>query len=79
MPYFEKATNGTNNEQIFWGLQYINNQPFEVDEDNPGLDVIPDGAVTFYEANDKTLYFKAQINDVRLLEYHRYRENLKYF
>lgn len=72
MPYFEETSNGTINEQIFWGLQYLNNQSFEPDEDTPGQDVIPDGAVTFHEANNQELHYRIQINDGRLPEYHRY-------
>jgi len=71
MPYFEKVSNGTINEQIYYGLQYINSQPFDDDIDTPGLGIIPDGAITFYKADDKELFFRLQINDVRLPEYHR--------
>lgn len=71
MPYFEQAKEKGINQQIYEGLQYINLQPFDDDVDTPGLEVIPDGAITFSEANDKNLSFKIQINDVRLPEYHR--------
>jgi len=71
MPYFEKAKENGINQQIYEGLQFINLQPFDDDVDTPGLEVIPDGAITFSEANDKNLSFKIQINDVRLPEYHR--------
>lgn len=73
MPFFDVVTNGTINNQIFWGLQWLNTQPFEDDIDQPGLDVIPDGAITFFKANDEELKFRVQINDLRLLEYHRYK------
>lgn len=36
-----------------------------------GLEILPDGAVKFYEANDKKLSFTLQINDLRIPEYHR--------
>jgi len=71
MPYFEQAKEKGINQQIYEGLQFINLQPFDDDVDTPGLEVIPDGAITFSEANDKNLSFKIQINDVRLPEYHR--------
>jgi len=71
MPYFAKASNGTINNEIYWKLNYLNYQPFDNNVDAPELDIIPDGAVTFYKANDKELYYKLQINDIRLLEYHR--------
>jgi len=71
MPYFEKAKEKGINEQMFESLQEINSQAFDDDVDTAGLDILPDGAITFYEANDKSLSYKLQINDVRLAEYHR--------
>lgn len=35
------------------------------------LHLIPDGALTFYEASKDNLTFKIQINDLRIPEYHR--------
>ena len=37
-----------------------------------GLEVLPDGCVKFYEANDNKLSFTIQINDLRIPEYHRF-------
>lgn len=36
------------------------------------LDLLPDGAVTFNEANWKRLNLTLQINDLRIADYHRY-------
>lgn len=33
--------------------------------------LIPDGAYTFYEANEKKINMSIQVNDIRLHEYHR--------
>ena len=71
MPYFNEATDVTINEQLFKSLVLLNDKPFEDDKDNEGLEEVPDGAITFFEANDLELRYRLQINDVRLLEYHR--------
>lgn len=71
MPYFKMPENKSINHQIYENLLFLNNQTFEPRKDNAGLDVLPDGAVTFYEANKRNLSAKIQINDLRLPEYHR--------
>ena len=63
--------NGTINEQLFGNLEYLNSQPYKRNQDIVGLDVMADGALTFYEANEQSLKFKIQINDNRIPEYHR--------
>lgn len=35
------------------------------------MDSLPDGAVVFYTANNESLVYKLQINDLRITEYHR--------
>ena len=37
----------------------------------PYLYLLPDGALTFYEASDEKISFKLQINDIIMKEYHR--------
>jgi hypothetical protein len=49
----------------------LNSQPYKRNQDIVGLDVMADGALTFYEANEQSLKFKIQINDNRIPEYHR--------
>lgn len=43
----------------------------KVNQDNLYLSKLPDGAVTFYEANSTYLKYKAEINTVRFYSYHR--------
>mmetsp|Transcript_26280 Transcript_26280/g.23160 ORF Transcript_26280/g.23160 Transcript_26280/m.23160 type:complete len:102 (+) Transcript_26280:556-861(+) len=72
MPFFEEPdVNTTINSQIFETIQYLNEQPFEKSHDIWGLDALPDGAITFYNASNTNLTFKLQINDNRLPGYHR--------
>lgn len=49
----------------------MNSQPYRRFEDLMGLEILPDGAIKFYEANDEKLSFTLQINDLRIHEYHR--------
>ena len=82
------------NEDIFNDIIALNNEPYVRFKDmeginkfwmmkyniiNEGLDILPDGALTFYEANSKNLTFKLQINDLRIPEYHRFNNYLLYF
>lgn len=79
--------NSSINKEIYKELQYLNNQPYQRYEDLMGnnkkgilfnlfiflgLEVLPDGCVKFYEANDNKLSFTIQINDLRIPEYHRF-------
>jgi len=71
MPYFKKPVNGSINNQTYWNLKFLDKIDFEPPEDVPMLYLIPDGAVTFYEASPHNLSLKLQINDIRVYEYHR--------
>ena len=73
MPSFDMPINGTINNQIYQNLQYINNIDYHT---IPEVYVIPDGAVTFYEANFTNLTIRIQINDLVPAEYHRYRPHV---
>jgi hypothetical protein len=56
---------------MFEELLELNRKPFTRFRDLPGLDILPDGAVTFYEASPDNLTMRLQINDIRIPEYHR--------
>jgi len=63
MPFFVRPQNGTINHQLYENLKYVDKVPWR---SVPDLHLIPDGAVTFYEASPTNLTFKVQINDVRV-------------
>lgn len=69
-PYFKKPDT-TINQDIFKTLQGLNKLKISEDKDVKGVDLLPDGAVTFYSANSTNLSYKAQINDQRFSAYHR--------
>jgi len=73
MPQFKRPNASlTINQHMFQTLKELNkykmnNKSREV----PHLDWLPDGAVTFYEANRNNLSLKLQINDLKVNQYHR--------
>lgn len=71
VPFFKQVEDTSINQDIFKSLVQLNNETFVDDVDNAGLENVPDGAITFFEANDEKLRYRLQINDVRLMEYHR--------
>jgi len=71
MPYFKKPVNGSINNQTYWNLKFLDKVDFKPPQDVPMIYLIPDGAVTFYEANPHNLTLRLQINDLRVIEYHR--------
>lgn len=71
MPYFNRTINGTINQQLFGDILYLNTMTYTSNEDLPGMDIMADGAITFYEASPTNLSFKVQINDINSLEYHK--------
>ena len=76
MPYFAMTKGQSIDQDIYDNLKYLNTLDFNFTMKNasrvaPELSRIPDGAVTFYEANNDTLTVKIQINDIRVYEYHR--------
>jgi hypothetical protein len=71
MPYFQTPTNGSINNQLYTDMEFLNTLSYRAPRDVPMLSLIPDGAVTFYEANANNLTVNIQINDLRLYEYHR--------
>ena len=72
MPYFKPPSDSSINEQIYNDIRQLNQKTFTSNEDIAGSYVLPDGAVTFYEANPKNISYKVQINDINFPEYHRY-------
>jgi hypothetical protein len=52
-------------------LQLLNTKKYTRQKDQPGLAVLPDGAIEFREVNNHTLDYKVQVDDVMLPEYHR--------
>ncbi len=44
-----------------------------------GQDNLPDGAVYFFEANERNLSFRLFINDLRIPEYHRSNGVTKFY
>ena len=72
MPFFKRPVNGSINNQTYWTLKFLDTIDFQPPTDVPMLYLLPDGAITFYEANAHNLTLKLQINDVRIIEYHRY-------
>jgi hypothetical protein len=73
MPQFKKP-NGTltANQHMFQTLKTLNKIKLNSSSrEVPQLDILPDGAVTFYEASPTSLSLKLQINDLRVAGYHR--------
>lgn len=68
-PFFNKPQS-TINEDIYDTLKIMNENPIRYKESIYNS-LLPDGAVTFYEANSTHLKYKAQINDNRFMSYHR--------
>jgi len=72
VPYFQKPKEGmTINEEIIQDYYKMNEYPFYIGDDNQMAKIMPDGAVTFYEANDQLLSYGVQISDNQLNEYRR--------
>jgi len=72
VPYFQKPKEGmTINEEIIQDYLKMNEYPFYIGDDNQMAEIMPDGAVTFYEANEKLLSYRVQISDNQLNEYRR--------
>lgn len=69
VPKFRLPVNGTINEQIYQTLEYLNSLNNSIA--NANLKLLPDGAVTFYKASADNLTVKLQIDDIRLMGYHR--------
>jgi len=71
-PYFKKPNATlTINEHLFKTLQELNKYNFSSTSEVPHLEWVPDGAVTFYQANKNNLTLKLQINDLKVGGYHR--------
>ena len=68
-PFFIKPSS-TINEDIYDTLKIMNENPIH-NKESQYISMLPDGAVTFYEANSTHLKYKAQINDNRFMSYHR--------
>jgi len=71
MPYFEAPKNSTIDEDIYQNLRTINNLPLTNKKEISNLSLIPDGAVTFYEASEERLSVKLQINNLNYNKLHR--------
>ena len=71
MPFYTAPVNGTINQQIYQAVTFLNEMTYTSNQDSPGLYLVPDGAITFYEANTRNLSYKIQINDLNFPEYHR--------
>jgi ABC-type multidrug transport system ATPase subunit len=70
VPYFVKPMS-TINEDLYDTLDAINKYPMHRGQESIYLPLLADGAVTFYEASNQTLEYKAQVNDQRFSTYHR--------
>ena len=57
VPYFEQSKQ-TINEDIYDELVYLNKVPFVRGQDLDHLDILPDGAIKFYEANEHNLTYR---------------------
>lgn len=68
-PYFARPES-TINQDIFDTIKVMNENPIYNKQSIYGS-FLPDGAVTFYNANKTNLKYKAQINDHRFMSYHR--------
>jgi ABC-type multidrug transport system ATPase subunit len=68
-PFFASPQT-TINEDIYNTLKIMNSNPIR-NGVSIYLSELPDGSVTFYEANSTHLKYKAQINDNRFMSYHR--------
>jgi ABC-type multidrug transport system ATPase subunit len=70
VPYFVRPMSSVN-EDLYDTLEAINKNPMYHGQDSIYLPLLADGAVTFYEASNATLRYKAQINDQRFSSYHK--------
>jgi ABC-type multidrug transport system ATPase subunit len=70
MPFFNQTTDSIDDD-IYEDVTVLNEEPYNRYVDMPNLQILPDGAITFYNASDTNLTFKIQINDLRIPEYHR--------
>ncbi|KRX09562.1 hypothetical protein PPERSA_12305 [Pseudocohnilembus persalinus] len=74
-PFFIQTKNAQDMQELIYDtITYINEQPIFIgdrQETAPGLEFMPDGAVTFIEANDKKLKYNIQINDCSISLLHR--------
>ena len=68
MPVFQKPTNGTINNQIYQNLNYMNSIDYQT---VPDINLLPDGAFTFYEANSRNVTYKLQVDDLLDTRFHR--------
>ncbi|CAD8183724.1 unnamed protein product [Paramecium octaurelia] len=68
---FLQQPNSTINQDIYHQIEYLHTVPFVRGSDLQDLYLIPDGAYTFFEANEKKINMSIQVNDIRLHEYHR--------
>lgn len=72
-PYFKKPNATlTINEHMFKTLTELNKYNFSSTSEVPHLDLLPDGAITFYQATKNNLTLKLQINDQKVSGYHRF-------
>jgi len=73
MPQFKRPNASlTINQHMFKTLKELNKYKMtNTSKTVPHLTMLPDGAVTFYEANRNNLTLKLQINDLKVANYHR--------
>ena len=81
MPQFRRPnTSMTINQHMYKTLQQLNKYNFtNTSRQVPHLTRLPDGAVTFYEANRNNLTLKLQINDLLVSAYHRYFHLVRFY
>ncbi len=48
----------TINEDLYMGMQFLNDQPYKRNKDLPNSYIVPDGAVLFEDASDSKLNFR---------------------
>ena len=68
-PYFAKPQSSIN-QDIYNTLKVMNDNPLHHHQ-SMYISMLPDGAVTFYNASRNSIKYKAQINDQRFFSYHR--------
>lgn len=78
VPYFQRSTNETLNEDLYARLDMLNKLDFNDLKKERGLEIIPDGAVLVKKANEKEFSYRLQVNDNRFPFYHRTNGVSKY-
>lgn len=80
-PYFKKTEykgNNRLNNDLYYRLKALNQLDLLLLNNELGINILPDGAVTIKKSNSKSFEYKLQINDNRFQLYHKSNGVTKY-